>query len=202
MDNTIASQRYWENRYIHGKTSGKGSYGKFAKYKAEVINTFIIEHSIQSVLDFGCGDGNQATYMKCDKYIGYDVSPKALELCKSRVNDTTKIFTSDLDEIVPCDLGLSCEVIFHLIEDETFYSYIDNLCQLSKRYMLIYSSNYISDKRTPKHVRHWKFTDYIAENYPEWQLIETIPNRYPEESFSQFYVYSKTNNGVDDNDSR
>ena len=50
---------YWEARYAAGGNSGKGSGGVFAEFKAEIVNTFVREHDIASVIDFGCGDGAQ-----------------------------------------------------------------------------------------------------------------------------------------------
>ena len=53
------STEYWIRRYEAGKTSGVGSYGKFARYKAKVLNEFVSKHSIESVIEYGCGDGNK-----------------------------------------------------------------------------------------------------------------------------------------------
>ena len=50
---------YWENRYKNNGNSGAGSYGRLAEFKADVINNFIAENKITSVIEFGCGDGNQ-----------------------------------------------------------------------------------------------------------------------------------------------
>src|SRR5262249_52379361 len=36
------SRQYWENRYGADGNSGVGSYGKFAAFKAEVINAFVV----------------------------------------------------------------------------------------------------------------------------------------------------------------
>ena len=77
----FGSNQYWESRYDTGGTSGDGSYGKLAKYKAEIINSIIINEKIQSVIDFGCGDGNQLEYFSIPKYIGLDVSKTAILKC-------------------------------------------------------------------------------------------------------------------------
>lgn len=197
---SFASSRYWDDRYKHGKTSGKGSYGKFAEYKAGVINSFIQEKNVKSVLDFGCGDGNQARFLKCDKYIGYDVSQTAIKLCKDIFkDDSSKEFTYFDMLLQPMELAMSCEVIFHLIEDEIFNNYMNKLFNLAKKYIIIYSSNYTTTKKCPKHVKHRKFTDYIVQNFPEWGLIQKINNKYPEESFSDFYIYGKNNSDIDNN---
>lgn len=53
------SQDYWRKRYEKGGNSGLGSYDHYAVFKADVLNAFFKENHIQSVVEFGCGDGNQ-----------------------------------------------------------------------------------------------------------------------------------------------
>nr|BFF27640.1 hypothetical protein GCM10025732_56050 [Glycomyces mayteni] len=53
------SAAYWEKRYADGGNSGGGSRGTNAEFKAEVLNKFTAEHGIESVIEFGCGDGEQ-----------------------------------------------------------------------------------------------------------------------------------------------
>ena len=53
------SMDYWNERYSSGGNSGTGSYGELAFYKADFINKFIDANQILSVVEFGCGDGNQ-----------------------------------------------------------------------------------------------------------------------------------------------
>ena len=66
---------------------------KFALFKAEIINTFIAEHGVQSVIEFGCGDGNQLTLARYPIYIGFDVSETAINKCKEIfAADPTKTF--------------------------------------------------------------------------------------------------------------
>lgn len=78
----IGSRIYWENRYLKGGTSGKGSYNKLAKFKANIINLFITQYQINSVIDFGCGDGNQLQFANYPYYIGLDISKTAISMCK------------------------------------------------------------------------------------------------------------------------
>ncbi|MDR2439202.1 MAG: class I SAM-dependent methyltransferase [Planctomycetaceae bacterium] len=76
------SKRYWDNRYCQGGNSGAGSYGRLAEFKAEILNKFVTENNINSVIEFGCGDGNQLMLANYPYYIGVDVSPKAIEICR------------------------------------------------------------------------------------------------------------------------
>jgi hypothetical protein len=60
MPSTFSSSgNYWEERYSQGGNSGSGSYAKFAEFKAEVLNDLVQQNAIRSVIELGCGDGNQ-----------------------------------------------------------------------------------------------------------------------------------------------
>ena len=75
-----SSEKYWVNRYNGGGNSGEGSYGQLAEFKAEIINEFVRRNVITSVIELGCGDGNQLKLAEYPLYIGFDVSLKALSI--------------------------------------------------------------------------------------------------------------------------
>lgn len=197
----VNSHHYWEQRYQSDKDSGAGSYGRLADFKAEVLNHFVKNNDIASVIEYGCGDGHQLSLAKYPSYIGFDVSEKALEMCKSLFKaDTSKSFYSMFDKDyrhLKADLVLSLDVIYHLIEDTVFDSYMQRLFDSSKRYVIIYSSNY--DKVLTPHVKCRKFTDWIeSHNSTTWRQIDYIPNRYPFDesdpnhtSMADFYIYER-----------
>jgi len=189
MNSKFNSSDYWERRYSDGRMSGDGSYGKLAIFKAEVINNFIGEHDIISMLDFGCGDGNQASFFNCQEYIGYDVSKTAIELCKKKfATNTTRTFTNSIKNLNPVDLTLSCEVLFHLVGLDIFMQYLQKLFELSNRFVIIYSSNSEASS-VSYHIKHRNFTLFVLKYFPKWKLIKKILNKYSEECFSDFYIY-------------
>ena len=121
-----SSADYWERRYAGGGTSGAGSYGEFAEFKAEVVNAFVAEHGVRSVIEFGCGDGNQLALGRYPSYVGLDVSPSVVERCRKRFRtDATKSFlvTDDYDGRT-AELALSLDVLYHLVEDDVFEQYL------------------------------------------------------------------------------
>jgi len=85
------SKQYWEKRYRSGGGSGSGSYNNLAVFKAEIINAFIKENDVKSVVELGCGDGNQLQLFEFNTYIGYDVSDAVVEICRGKfADDNTK----------------------------------------------------------------------------------------------------------------
>src|SRR5262245_42492336 len=67
------SARYWQFRYKEGGSSGAGSYGRLAQFKSEVLNKLVAHQDVKTVVEFGCGDGNQLLTARYPQYIGLDV---------------------------------------------------------------------------------------------------------------------------------
>jgi len=199
------SSSYWEQRYGKGGNSGSGSYGPLAEFKASVLNRFVQERGVASVIEFGCGDGNQLSLAKYPQYIGLDVSRTAIQLCKSRfASDITKsFFLYDPDcfvdnaHVFRCETALSLDVLFHLVDDEVFERYLAHLFASAERHAIIYSSNADMAAVAPQE-KHRCFTDFVMENFPEWRFVEKIANSYPLSkyaaplgSLADFYLYER-----------
>lgn len=194
------SKQYWEDRYNSGGNSGAGSYNRLAEFKAEIINKFVAENNVETIVEFGCGDGNQLKLFKFKSYTAYDVSNTIIEKCREMFkNDTsTSFFHVSQYQQQTFDLSLSLDVIYHLIEDETFFEYMDNLFNASSNYVIIYASNTAENETTAVHVKHRKFTDWVEKHKPNFKLIKHIPNKFPFDeknhkttSFADFYIYKK-----------
>jgi len=194
------SERYWEQRYAAGGDSGLGSYGKFSEFKAEVINGFVAEHDIGSVIELGCGDGNQLSLARYRSYLGLDVSATAVAACQRRFGSaTSKSFrVTGAYRGERAELALSLDVIYHLVEDQVFENYMRMLFHAADRYVLIYSSDADEDRAYEHgHVRHRKFTEWVREHLPDWSLQRHIPNKYPyngdprESTFSEFFIFAR-----------
>jgi hypothetical protein len=192
------SVAYWEKRYASGGDSGAGSTGLFAEFKAEVLNRFVAMHQVQTVIEFGCGDGNQLRLAQYPAYLGFDVSKTAVSRCRRLFkSDSHKSFRmmSEYDGET-ADLALSLDVIYHLVEDDVFERYMWTLFKASTRYVIIYASD-TDDNRgfEGTHIKHRTFTKWIQENLREWTLVERLPNRYPSRgdsrrgSFAEFAFY-------------
>ncbi|MCE9553298.1 MAG: class I SAM-dependent methyltransferase [Planctomycetes bacterium] len=200
------SAQYWERRYRVGGSSGAGSYGRLAEFKAEFLNAFVAEQRVECVIEFGCGDGHQLSLAEYPHYIGLDVSKQAISLCRETFgsDDTKSFFLFDPESFVDnqgllrADLALSLDVIYHLVEDRVFHAYMTCLFQQAKQYVIVYSSNDGNAAASSPHVRHRRFTSWVEVAAPHWRLSRHISNRYPfdpkdpqETSFSDFYVFQR-----------
>ena len=191
------SEDYWIQRYNSGGNSGSGSYHKLAEFKAEIINEFVKNNNIETMIEYGCGDGNQLNLAEYPSYIGFEISPKAIQLCQDIFeHDKTKSFRLMTEyKGETAQLTLSLDVIYHLVEDDIYYSYIERLFNSSKLFVIIYSSDYDEGKKY--HEKRRQFTKWVKTNKPHWKLIRYIPNRFPyngkneEGSLADFFIYEK-----------
>lgn len=190
------SASYWERRYAAGGNSGDGSSGDLAAGKAEFLNDFVRDHRIGSVIEFGCGDGNQLSLADYPRYVGLDVSPTAIIESERRfADDATKSFFRydgtcfvDHGNIFSADLALSLDVVYHLVENEVFDTYMSHLFGAGRRFVIVYSSNTARTGTAP-HVRHRTFSTWVTAHRPAWILERAVPG--PAGSPADFFVYAK-----------
>jgi hypothetical protein len=193
------SESFWEHRYANGGLSGPGSYGELARGKAAFLNSFVREHGIDSVIEFGCGDGNQLSLATYPRYIGLDVSKSAIELCIRRfAEDHTKSFFLyngqcflDHHGLLKADLALSLDVVYHLTEDAVFDTYMRQLFNAGKQYIIVYATNGLISDGAP-HVIHRKFSTWVDNNCSQWRLenVTEGPDSGPRRA--DFYAYRRS----------
>lgn len=188
------SASYWEMRYRFGGDSGAGSYGEFADYKADILNTFVAEHEIKSVIEFGCGDGNQLSLASYPQYLGIDVSPTAISRCRKRFHaDASKMFLESADyHEQTADLAISLDVLFHLVEDDVYQDYLDRLFAAGNRFVIIYSTSTTSTEVTMRHVRHRDVLGSCSSRFPEFELLPATSKRIDGHGQkAEFFIYRR-----------
>jgi SAM-dependent methyltransferase len=205
----IGSAAYWERRYAKGGNSGAGSRGTHAEFKAAVLNKFVAEQSIDSVIEFGCGDGEQLALAEYPSYLGFDVSPTTLSNTMAKfAEDTSKSFAlydperfSDRAGFVTADLVLSLDVIFHLTEVEVYERHLEHVFGAARRHVVLYTSDADDpgmDGEFAPHIRHHPVLRDVEQHYPEWRLTDRIENPHPwstedqDGSISDFFIYERT----------
>ena len=169
------SGTYWERRYRLGGSSGAGSTGDLAAFKAEVVNAFVRDRGIESVIEFGCGDGQQLALAVYPLYLGLDVAKTSIATCRTQfADDRGKSF-------LWYDPAMTVNVGNFLLAD---------LFAVARRFVVIYSSD--RDARgSTRHVRHRAVRADVARRFPTFRHIETVPGLYPDESFCKFFVYQR-----------
>jgi len=184
---------YWESRYVSGGNSGAGSYGCLLDFKAQVLNCFIRDNGITSVQDFGCGDGSLLRDLRLDgiQYYGYDISNFVLDKLKEEFKDKAFIHLDDYQNLTS-DLVISIDVIFHLVNQESYEKYIQLIQRATTKFLIVYSSNIDDMGVFGNHIKHHMFVPDI-----KMDLVGKIQNHYPffkfgeKGSFCDFYIFQK-----------
>lgn len=199
------SAAFWERNYARGDTSGSGSYGQLAEGKARFLNELVASRRIPSLIEFGCGDGNQLALADYPRYVGLDVSRHAIGLCLRRfAADSSKSFFlydgecfRDNDGVFTAEAALSLDVIYHLVEDRVFETYMRHLFGAGRRYVVAYTTNFTgAGTGTAPHVRHRKITSWVDANCPGWRLAATAPGPSTERDRADFFVYERLGAGA------
>jgi hypothetical protein len=193
------SAHFWEGSYARGGTSGRGSYGALAEHKSRYLNELVRERAVRSVIEFGCGDGNQLSTAEYPSYIGLDVSRTAIGLCQRRFSgDPSKSFFlydgacfTDQAGIFIADLALSLDVLYHLIEDAVFEAYLTHLFAAASSLVVIYSTN-MELAGTAPHVRHRRFTPWVEANCPDWSLADVTRGLNSDPARADFFRYERS----------
>jgi len=198
-----SSADYWEGRYTIGGNSGSGSYNRLARFKADYLNTFVAKNSVTSLIEFGCGDGNQLSLADYPNYHGYDVSNAIIDKCRATFASNEDYAFSHIDSYdgQKYDLALSLDVIYHLVEEQVFSDYMKRLFAAAERFVIIYSSDDpdLNEKYGGGHVRHHKFTAWIDANAKNFKLKQRDVNKFPfnsndpeNTSLADFYIFEKS----------
>ena len=172
------SVAYWEARYASGRDSGSGSRGAEAAYKAGLVNAIVEQMHLSSLLDLGCGDGQQAALLRVPGYVGYDPSPTAIAQCRSRLPDLR--FTTEMPAEV-FDATLSMDVIYHLTDDEAYQAYLAALFGHARRAVLVYGLN---ETAAGPELLHMRMRRWRPDVPPDWWL-----SRYERGSFYGFWLF-------------
>lgn len=191
------SARYWESRYANGGTSGIGSRGELARYKARVVNSLAEETGAETAIEFGCGDGVQLGLFRFRDYLGLDPSHNAIAKClkmySSEVPNSKRFLLLEYYRNEQADVSLSLDVIYHLVEDGVFDQHLKQLFSAATKLVVVYSSDF--DGQHVKHQRPRAFQHAVEALEPGWRLWRKILNEYPYDpvtgngSLSTFYAY-------------
>lgn len=200
------SSVYWEERYKKGGNSGASAFNRLAQFKIDVLNQFLDEHPDISVCyEWGFGDGAFLNEVRFPNYVGAEVSETALHICKEKYMGDEKKHFFMIEEMLEyikehgtCDLAVSLDTLFNLVEDDVYETYMERLFKYTEKYVCILSSDF--DRPQVGHEKRRCFTSYVSEHFPEFKLIQKIENKYPydftkpnETSLSDFYFYERKN---------
>jgi SAM-dependent methyltransferase len=183
-------KKYWEDTYSSNGTSGAGSYGLLAQFKADVVNDF--GASCDRVTEFGCGDGNQLRLMKYRNYLGLDVSPTAVARCaklfKGDESKRFEVYNPSTFGGTLADFVVCLDVLYHITDDTDFEKTLSDMFACNPSRIALYTRlpgvesstvETIFDRDIFEHLK--RFEDRIVST-------EIVKQKYPELSSADFIL--------------
>lgn len=190
---------YWDKRYATGGDSGLGSQGMLAEFKTEIINSCIETWAVESIVDFGCGDGEQLRGLSPVPYLGLDVARSSLDLCRQKFQDdplksfmlyAPRQFTNK--GFIQADLVLCLDVLYHITNEEDYYKTLADVFATARRYVILYTTTQLVPTRKNSHI-YCRDTLRDLSAFPEFTVEAIVPQKYPEHSTAEFILLSKKN---------
>ncbi|MEK3731908.1 MULTISPECIES: class I SAM-dependent methyltransferase [Paenibacillus] len=190
---------YWDDNYSNGGTSGRGSYGELADFKAEVVNELVERNGVRTVIEFGCGDGNQLSLMKYPEYLGLDVAASAVQLCTERFKDDPGKRFMQYDprtfadgKLSKFDMVVCLDVLYHITDDEDFEATLRHIFDSSSDLVVLYTR--LTTGKEAHVVDTIKDRDIFGHlrKFPDFSIEAIVPQRYRDQSSSDFIIMRKT----------
>ncbi len=188
-------KEWWEKWYSEGNNSGLGSRNQLAQFKADTINIFLKKKEIQTVIEFGCGDGFNLGLIEYPYYLGIDVSRTSIKNCAEKFkNDKTKSFMLYepkyfINQWFKCfDLVVCLDVLYHIIDEEDYLKVLSDIFSFSPHYVILYTTLYAKNQIYPE-IKHRNVLDYLTK-YPDYSY-EIIPQKYTLQTEAVFIFLTK-----------
>jgi len=198
----INYKNYWNKRYLVGGNSGLGSYGELGLFKVNFVNNFLKEKNIESVIEFGCGDGSQLRQINYKKYLGLDVAASSVEMCSKLFkehNNKSFLLYDPMhfvnNNFLKADLVVCIDVLYHIIPEDHFLKTLDDIFSCSNKYVILYTSidaYKLEPYKKGTHVRHRDMVSYL-KNINDYNIMDIVHNPLPNLSSASFIILKKNN---------
>jgi 2-polyprenyl-3-methyl-5-hydroxy-6-metoxy-1,4-benzoquinol methylase len=149
------------DKNIWGNGSGAGSSPTYNKKYMEILQNHLRTHSIQSVMDIGCGDWQHSQHMDWNgiDYNGIDVVKSVVDKNNELYGkENIKFFHMDVTKLVipyKFDLVIIKDVLQHW-DDETIITFMDKLLQQGHKQIMIINTAFSNFKKNDDEPRSIK----------------------------------------------
>lgn len=202
-------QDYWNNRYIHGGISGKGSIGILRAWKWNIITQYAdIDNT--SIIDVGCGDlsfwsNKLATRLK--PYTGIDFSKYIINQHTTTFKDLASVCFIHADASkrisnLKADIVFCFDVLFHILDRKIYLQILNNLCTYANDLIFIYTwiknpftsmNRRIDLLRQLKVYSFFKTIHQVSDSYQKYYNFELYISFFEKYGFQLIGVESNIN---------
>ena len=175
------------DKNIWGNGSGCGSTLTHNKQYMDILQTFMAEKNVKSVMDIGCGDWQFSKYMDWTgiDYNGIDCVKSVVEFNNDNYGkENIKFFHMDASQtFIPYafDLVIIKDVLQHW-ENDVIIKFMDKLISYGHKYIIIVNtafSNFKKDDDAPRTVKNrYHYSKLDATKFPLNQYNIRVIGRY------------------------
>jgi len=166
------------------------------RFKAQVLNAFVVHNQIKDVVEFGYSYGNDLlqSLLNFPKYSGYDTSMDLWRFYYQKFGGVRGKQYFHYEGTPPAtasaEMCMSLDVVPKLEFRSDVSEHLRSVFQCASKYAVIFSSNFDSPVNRDTHSKHHRFTSWVEYEFGDrWKLHGSLVNRFPAQSFSDMYVY-------------
>jgi len=161
---------YWDRRFADGIGAGRGSEGEAALAKARYVNELIASEPVETVADWGCGDGGFLGMIRAPHYVGIDVAPSAIAKAVVTHGHSRSfvLWRPGAPIEVHADLALSLDVVFHLVDDVEYRQHLAAVFGSADRLVAFHATNRPNPEGAAPHMRHRVWIEDVPSG---WELV-------------------------------
>jgi len=175
---------YWVRRQRHADHSGNTKYSHGQRrlqnrYKRMVLISVLGSHAgIERIADLGAGGGWVTSDLPFPVEVDrLDISPDAVARMQA-MGRSARVGTAEA--LVPVDLVVAYDVLYHIIDDEEFEAAVDSIRHHSP--LLLVSDGFVcpvcitGNGHTAPHCRHRKVANYPGHEIGSWRFPPSLPD--------------------------
>lgn len=202
----MINRKKWNRRYLENKVRIKDNlFCNITRYVWNIINYYAKDEIRKQCIDIGCGDlsfwrYNLFFHRPCEKYIGIDISDLIIDRNKRlfRKHKNRKFIRTSSSRFLN---GLSSKVVlcidllFHILEDDSYIQTLINLCKYSDKWIII--TNWYREPNN-YNTSYQKYRDFNKYQFifEESGFVLIQSYKIPINDTGLIYVYKK----VDENE--
>ncbi len=171
MSENINTQSYWEERFSSGDWEANLGRWQTEQLARAQVRHFPLPNGFQgTILDFGCGMGDAIPVFKAHfpnaSLLGIDVSPYAIEECRTRFGSIATFLTGDVQQVPQVDFIVCSNVLEHLTD------HLDVATHLrAKSKMLCIAVPYKEHPMIDEHVNRYDKTSFRSLGPHDYRIF-------------------------------
>ncbi|MBW3041825.1 class I SAM-dependent methyltransferase [Prochlorococcus marinus] len=174
VDRLYNSSMYWKYRHIINSSFWYNQYNHSTEKSRNIYSDISKKYSLNTFFEFGCGSAPNlkniiTNHSKDIKYLGYDISNKAIDVCREKYSDKSYKFINKISKSIIKDTlasykseSFDCAIyhrVFYLLNKKLITKHLYEYSNLFK-YIIIYDFHKKKSLQDSYLYRNYNILDY------------------------------------------